>query len=66
MLFNVKPSEYTYFGTGYMVPFGNVYFTINAMFVKDVLFILDGRKEMYYLTMHSTHFYVQLYGFGVY
>ena len=23
-----------------------------------------GRKEMFYLTMHSTHFYLRLYGVG--
>ena len=24
----------------------------------------EGRKEMFYLTTHSTHFYLQLYGVG--
>ena len=23
---------------------------------------IEGRKEMFYLTMHSTHFYLRLYG----
>ena len=25
---------------------------------------LEGRKDMFYLTMHSTHFYLRLYGVG--
>ena len=25
---------------------------------------LEGRKEMFYLTMHSTHFILRLYGVG--
>ena len=24
--------------------------------------VLEGRKEMFYLTMHSAHFYLRLYG----
>ena len=38
------------YGVGYMV--------------KDHSDTERGRKEMFYLTMHSTHFYLQIYGIG--
>ena len=28
----------------------------------NTLFAKEGRKEMFYLTTHSTHFYLRLYG----
>ena len=33
--------------------------------LKDSLNTKEGRKEMFYLTTHSTHFILRLYGVGL-
>ena len=33
---------------------------VKPFFKKSTLYIVSGRKEMFYLTMHSTHF---IYGY---
>ena len=33
-------------------------------FFCRIVIKLEGRKEMFYLTMHSTHFILRLYGVG--
>ena len=35
----------------------------NVAVTSDV-YAQEGRKEMFYLTMHSTHFILRLYGVG--
>ena len=40
---------------------------INGCYIQQILDVLnayqkEGRKEMFYLIMHSTHFYLRLYG----
>ena len=42
---------------------GNVFFN-DALQTFLFTVIWKGKKEMFYLTMHSTHFYVRLYGIG--
>ena len=37
---------------------------VKSMMLAFVKFCKKGRKEMFYLTMHSTHFILRLYGVG--
>ena len=35
------------------------------MLIQILILIIIGRKEMFYLTTYSTHFYLRLYGIGI-